>query len=195
MLQKEIRFPEKVKEGRNIIGFNLSVVKKDRNASSNSEQIEQEGQKSYQDVEIIIEKHFGKISKSVLENIFSNYSKEYILEKITYTVERVKKETTGFYPIPYFISALKLDYKSNKIETQKITIETSSSNIITEWENKCDLLSMELNHWLKIQELQRKNNASNSALQDMQNRVDECKRNLRKHYTNKPLFPIEEGKV
>ena len=51
----------------------------------------------------------------MLNNILNNYSEEYMLEKIAYTKKYAKKESSGFYPIPYFISAIKHDYKFKEI--------------------------------------------------------------------------------
>lgn len=185
---------EKIKEGRSIIGFNVSIVKKDKDIKTDLIRIEQQ---AYQDVEVIIEKHFGKINKNILESIFNNYSKEYILQKIDYTIGRVKKETTGLYPVAYFISALKKDYKSNKIvDVDKTANEILSNNITsTDWDKKCDFLHMELDHWRRMQSLYLKNNADDKTLQSVQGSIDRYKNELEEHYSNKPIAPLKEGMV
>ena len=99
-----------VKLGKKTTGFELSVQTKKKIPQIKEENSFTEHEKTYNE----IAKTFGKISDYVLHNIFKNYSEKYISEKIVYTKRYAKKSSSGKFPIPYFISALRDDYRSNQ---------------------------------------------------------------------------------
>lgn len=186
---------EKVKEGRRVIGFNLSAVKKDKNNKKSSEliELEQGKQEACQEIKRMLGKYFGKINEKILLNIFQNYSEEYILEKMHYTIERAKKETTGLYPIPYFMSALKNDYRSNKIKTLEITAEDLTDNVMKNWENVRDALEIDLAHCRQTQSRYLKSTTDDNILQSAQKMIDDCERKLREHYLKRPAGSSEKS--
>jgi len=143
---------ENVKQGRKITGFTLLVEDNKKSKPSNAKNFIEDSVLKKEMTEI-----FGMINKRVFEDIVINYSEEYIRDKINYTKKHVKKDGFGYYPIAYFISALKGDYRSIS--------ETPSENLkkndpIKEDLNvKLDRLHSDINHWKKmLQYANKKNN-------------------------------------
>jgi plasmid replication initiation protein len=171
---------ETIRVGRKITGFEVSVQSKTTSVitegilnGSDSERIHKE-----------IKATFGIINESVLENIINNYSEEYIEEKINYTKKCAKKERTGFYPIPYFISAIKYDYKFKEDQKPEEPQE-KLSNEESEWEKKLYILQAELNHWEKLFGY-TKSGDNEEHVKNMQNFVLNCQEKLKQHYLEKP---------
>jgi hypothetical protein len=130
-------------------------------------------------VYIEIRKAFGSLNKALLENIINHYSEEYILEKISYTKKYAKKENSGFYPIPYFISALKHDYKF-KEESQSKNTEKKPLDKQIEWQNKLDFLRADLNHWEKsFKWIEDKNDET--QIKNIKNIIAGCQEKIKEH--------------
>lgn len=172
---------EIMKSGRKITGYEISVnYKKKTSLTDNlpgtfgNERIHKE-----------VKDTFGILNESVLENIFHSYSEEYILEKIAYTKKHAKKESSGFYPIPYFISAIKHDYKF-KPDHQPQNIEIRPFDEKAQWQNKLHRLQSDLSHWEKLIEYAR---SSNNELQinNMSSVIVDCQSKLKQHYLEQPL--------
>jgi plasmid replication initiation protein len=132
---------DSIKIGRKVTGFKLSVTNKiiSKEVNKLSDGIE----KLCKEIGFV----FGFIKEQILKNILKNYSEEYISEKIEYTKKYAKKELTGFYPIPYFISALKNDYKNTET---KCPYSDKIPNQKNDWENGLYDLQSQLNHWKKM---------------------------------------------
>jgi hypothetical protein len=134
-----------IKKGRKVTGFEVSVknrkkvsITKITSEINNHEKILNQ-----------IKNVFGEVNQSVLENILNNYSEEYIFEKIEYTRQYAKKAPNGLYPIPYFISAIKYDYKfKEEIKSQTIEIKSVDNN--NDWEDQLKSLQCDLAHWQKL---------------------------------------------
>jgi plasmid replication initiation protein len=168
---------EDIKLGRKIAAFELSVKGKKKidpicdEISSNL----------HAEIRNEIQKTFGKISEQVLSNILKNYSKEYILEKIAYTRQYAKTESLGKYPIPYFISALRDDYKSNK--DYQLALKTKPEpSALKEWEDKQQDLISDIMHW----ENQITNSIDATNLEINQKILSDCRKKLEEHRLNKP---------
>lgn len=171
---------ETIRVGRKITGFEVSVQSKKTSVitegilnGSDSERIHKE-----------IKTTFGIINESVLENIINNYSEEYIEEKINYTKKCAKKERTGFYPIPYFISAIKYDYKFKEDQKPEEPQE-KLSNEESEWKKKLYILQAELNHWEKLFGYTKAGD-NEEHVKNMQKFVLNCQEKLKQHYLEKP---------
>ena len=136
---------EKISLGRKVTGFLLSVNSK----SKHTKKILQTDRNEKNNILDEIKQSFGEIKTNILENILKNYSEQYIYEKIAYTKKFSKKELTGFYPIPYFISALKNDYKSRE-NYQSSLHEEKSFEQKDDWGNELYELQSQLNHWKKM---------------------------------------------
>jgi plasmid replication initiation protein len=166
---------ETVKSGRKVIGFEVSVKNKKKSIVENRPNI-CENEKTHKE----IKETFGLISESVLENIMSNYSEDYILEKIAYTKKCAKKESSGFYPIPYFISAIKHDYKFKKEHLpHSIPEKMVDENI--EWKNKLNLLQRDLSHFQNLFEHAKKGK-NESLIKNMESVILKCEEKLKQHY-------------
>lgn len=173
-----------IKLGRKVIAFELLTKSKKKPNPILLNEI-----RSHEHGEILseIQKTFGKISEHVLNNILNNYSKEYIFEKIVYTKQYAKKETSGDYPIPYFISALRDDYKSNR-NLQLLTEKTKREPpALEEWAKMRQYLILEVNHWEK----QATNNTNANNLEINQQILSNCKKKLSEHLLKKPA-EVEE---
>jgi plasmid replication initiation protein len=172
----------KVSSGRKIIGFDVIVnnkIKTDvsRKIGDNLENVK---------IEAEIKQTFGSINESVLENILKSYSEEYLLEKIVYTRKHAKKEKTGYYPIPYFISAIKHDYKKKEEFQSKEKAETLSHNIDEEWNKKLHSLQSDLKHFERIFEYTKRSN-NESQTKNAENVINTCKDKIQKHYLEQAL--------
>jgi plasmid replication initiation protein len=166
---------ETVKSGRKITGFEVSVKNKKKSIVENRPNI-CENEKTHKE----IKETFGLISESVLENIMSNYSEDYILEKIAYTKKCAKKESSGFYPIPYFISAIKHDYKF-KEEHLPHSIPEKMVDENIEWKNKLNLLQRDLSHFQNLFEHAKKGK-NESLIKNMESVILKCEEKLKQHY-------------
>jgi plasmid replication initiation protein len=169
---------ETVKSGRKVIGFEVSVKNKKKSIVENRPNI-CENEKTYKE----IKETFGLISESVLENIMSNYSEDYILEKIAYTKKCAKKESSGFYPIPYFISAIKHDYKF-KEEHLPHSIPEKMVDENIEWKNKLNLLQRDLSHFQNLFE-HAKTGKNESLIKNMESVILKCEEKLKQHYSER----------
>jgi len=171
---------EAVKSGRKTIGFEVSVTNKKKANTQENPLNNLENEK----IDNEVKQTFGMITKSVLQNIINNYSEEYILEKINYTKKCAKKESTGFYPVPYFISAIKHDYKFKEEPAYQ---ETKEKPLVAkdEWGIKLRSLVTDLNHWKKL--FAYANETSNEVqIKYMTNLIVECEEKIRKHYLEQP---------
>lgn len=130
-----------IKQGRKIIAFDISAGNKKKIPEEDSSQIDHERKK----VVDLIKSYFNYISEPSLNNIFEKYSNSYIIEKIEYTIKLAKKENDGFYPVAYFLSALKCDYKTNS----SIIIEEKNNSSVARDEQEQNLKS-EIRHWNKM---------------------------------------------
>jgi len=171
---------ESVKTGRKIVGFEMSVKNKVKSLLTVNQLTLPENEK----VNIEIKEAFGVLNNSILENILHSYSEEYILEKIAYTKKYAKKDNVGLYPIPYFISAIKHDYKF-KIEHQPQNTQEKNPDENSEWRNKLQLLQSDLRHWEKLFEYTKKGD-NESQINNISNVILNCKEKLKKHYLEQP---------
>lgn len=163
---------EAVKSGRKIIGFEVCVKNKKKSISSEVSLNSSENERIYTE----IKETFGLLNEAVLENIINNYSEEYILEKISYTKKYAKKESNGFYPIPYFISAIKYDYKF-KEEYQPQNPQEKVVDERVEWNNKLNFLQADLDHWEKL----FKYSNNESQIKNMESVIARCKEKIKEH--------------
>lgn len=167
-----------IKSGKKITGFEVSVKNKEKlltnHFSCNSDN---------EEIFKLIKQTFGTIKDAVLENIIKNYSKEYILQKISYTKEHAKKDNFNLYPVPYFISALKHDYKSNE-ELQKIDLQPIKIKNNDEWKITLNKLIADLAHWEKISSYPI--NKSHKAV--VNTTIIQCKEKIKQHYLNQPML-------
>lgn len=173
---------ENLKIGRKIIGFELSVNSKKKSIQTDKQIDVFEKEKASHE----IKQTFGILSHSILENILKNYTEEYILEKITYTRKYAKKEKSGFYPVPYFISALRDDYKLN--EKNQFQDQCLQGNLFDEkclWANKLNHLQLDFNHWKKTLEF-AEINKNILQIDKIKKIVAQCEENLKQHYLEHP---------
>ena len=169
-----------VKVGRKITGFEVLVQSQKKSVITEGSICDRESEKIHKEIKAT----FGIINESVLENIINNYSEEYIEEKINYTKKYAKKERSGFYPIPYFISAIKYDYKF-KEEHKPDDPQEKLSNEEVEWKKKLFTLQAELNHWEKIFSY-TKPGGNEEHIKKMKDFVLNYQEKLKQHYLEKP---------
>lgn len=180
---------EYVKTGRKITGIELSATKK----YIKNERIFYEEVGNKPNVSAVIFIEFGAVSDIVVDNIIRNYSEEYILEKIEYTKSKMKKESTGFYPVPYFISALKHDYKSNSAKNAPIIEkEVKLPEEERSWDKGLDELKRSEAHWQKMLEYAKRNN-NLSVIDEMKNVTAECERALKQHILDRPKLSTDKS--
>lgn len=169
---------ETVKNGRKIIGFEVSVKNKKKSiAPDNSLGISRN-----ENVQKEIKEAFGILNESILKNILNSYPEEYIQEKITYTKKHAKKSNAGLYPIAYFISAIKYDYKFKDEHQQQENAEKLSDTEI-ESNNKLSQLQSDLSHWEKLLEYAKKSN-NEVQIKNIQNIVVGCQEKLNQYYSD-----------
>jgi Josephin len=167
--------------GKKVTGFELIVSPKQKSAPKCNEGTD----RNIQELLDEIAKNFGKLSRTVLENILRSYSHEYIFQKITYTKQHAKKEKSGFYPIAYFISALKNDYKSSEqlIEENKEQREKNEKQ--QRWQEKLESLHYDLAAWQRnLQAAQSNNNPT--LIENSKKIVSQCEKSLEQHLLEKP---------
>jgi plasmid replication initiation protein len=171
---------ETMKNGRKITGFEVSVKNKKKSIVTDNAQHISENEKINKE----IKQAFGVLSESVLENILNNYSEEYILEKIAYTKKCAKKESSGFYPIPYFISAIKHNYKfKEELQPQNTQEKTVDGKI--EWQNKLLRMQQDLKHWERMLEYGKARN-NDSQIKTAQNDILRCQEKIKQHCLEQP---------
>jgi len=174
---------KKIKTGKMVTGFEWSVDKKETTLLAKDDK-----KKGKEKVIKLIGEYFGSVSKTIIDNIISSYSEEYILEKIYYTKEKKQKDVSGYYPIPYFISALRDDYKVNSPLKKGSSIEegqSQSSHVEKEWCRNLSDLKSDLAHWQK--HLAYAKESSNLLLKNTTQKVImQCKEKIRKHFIKKP---------
>lgn len=175
-----------VKCGRKISGFELDVVSKKSsipvNGSANDDLVELRSK---------IQKVFGDISKRVIDDILRNNTKEYILEKIEYTISKTRKDSFGHYPIAYFVSAIKLDYTSGESRdlsrktSQEESVVTSEKNSYSEWRRKYASLLADLNHWKK--NLSEADPSNMTLINNIETVIIDCEGKIEQHLQQKPI--------
>lgn len=173
---------ETMKNGRKTTGFEVSIKSKKKIIITNDVSNTQQHEKVRKE----IKQEFGVISESVLNNILNNYSEEYLLEKIAYTTKYAKKESSGFYPIPYFISAIKHDYKFKEThQTEKVGEKVHDEFIA--WNSKLSLLQSDLRHWedrLACANASRKE----AEIKAIEGVVANCQEKIKHHYLDQSLL-------
>ncbi|MBX3710208.1 MAG: replication initiation protein [Gammaproteobacteria bacterium] len=172
---------ETMKNGRKTIGFEVSIKSKKKSVTYYNDVI---NTNQYEVVKKEIHQEFGVISQSVLDNILNNYPEEYILEKIAYTKKYSKKENSGFYPIPYFISAIKHDYKFKEVY-QSQSIEENVLDESSEWNKKLILLQSDLRHWEDRLSLAN-SSQKESDIKVISSIVENCQEKITQHHLGKP---------
>lgn len=166
---------EAVKSGRKVIGFEVFVKNRKKTIIVNNNLAENNDIKIRKEIETV----FGALSPTVLENILSNYSEQYLLEKIEYTKKYAKKTSSGLYPIPYFISAIKHDYKFKEEHTSE-SVEPKSVDEKSEWENKLQLLQSDLKHWEKLLTYAKASN-NDTQIKTIKSVIIKCKEKIEEH--------------
>lgn len=172
-----------VKNGRKTTGFEIAIKSKKKsiinpNDTSNAKQHEKISEQ--------IKLEFGIISATVLSNILTNYSEEYLLEKIAYTKKYAKKDSSGLYPIPYFISAIKHDYKFKEVQ-QTSNSSDKAENEFDDWSRKLSLLQSDLRHWenrLAIANASKKE----AEIEAIQRVISGCQEKINHHYLDQPTL-------
>ena len=165
-----------IKQGRKVSGFELTVKNKNMLKKLDNTSTSWEDIKLYKE----IKDTFGILSDSVLNNILNNYSENYVYEKINYVKKFAKKEDSGFYPIPYFITALKDDYILNKDQPNFQTM----TNKTCQWENTLKHLQYDLNHWKKVLECAQTSN-NPSQVNIIKTVTLQCEQKLQLHFLKK----------
>lgn len=175
--------------GKKISSFQLTVNPKLKNVFYLNEATE----KNEQNLVSEITKNFGKISELVLKNILVNYSYEYIFQKINYTKEHVQKDESGFYPIAYFISALKNDYKNSEKNLENSKDQSDKIEEQENWQERLQFLYCDLAHWKRNLQLAQKDN-NKILIQNINKIIAQCEKSLEQHLLVKPkIQPIIEA--
>lgn len=170
-----------IKMGKKVTAFELFV---DGKKSSKPQKPESEYDKNHL-VLNEVKNTFAELNEAVLINILNTYSEEYILEKLAYTKKYAKKETSGKYPIPYFISALKYDYKTNEKTDLHINVGSSTVNEYELWQEKLFHLQADYEHWERQIEY-AKTSKKESLIEQMQGVFYECENKLKQHLLECP---------
>lgn len=172
---------QNVRVGRKVTGFEISVESKNKTSSSSKQET------SHQQGRVLdeIRQSFGKISESVLDNTLRNYSESYIIEKIAYTKQHAKKNQSGFYPVAYFMSAIRDDYKSSEQLVEENKEQKKSNKQSNEWHEKFRALQLDLEHWKRHLEY-AKAGKNPSLTENAQKIILQCQENLKKHLLEQP---------
>lgn len=176
-----------VRLGKKISGYEIQVNPKKHTTNIKQNKVIDE---EYQKISEEIYNVFGKISNSVLDNVLKKYPYEYIYQKITYTKKQAKKEKTGLYPIAYFISAIKHDYKSTDdvLDEKNEMPKLSNESII--WNNKLRELRGDVEHWKRF----CSHFAGKSNEENLKGILRLSEEKLHKHLSQRPLdFNDSEG--
>ena len=171
-----------LRSGRKTTGFEVSINSKKKSTMTSIVTLSQQHEQLSKE----IKQDFGMISETVLNNILSNYSEDYLLEKIAYTKRYAKKESSGFYPIPYFISAIKHDYKFKEIY-QPQEAKCKINDELSAWNHKLIGLQSDLRHWESRLELANtsKKQVEIKALEGV---VSTCQEKIKHHYLDQPIL-------
>lgn len=170
---------EAIKSGRKITAFEL-VVKNKKKTVMVDTKLDICESRVIREINLI----FGTLSETVLENILNSYSEEYILEKISYTKQCAKKENSGYYPIPYFISALKHNYKFKETSSQQQ--DTQLPDEKTKWEHELNFLQSDINHWEDRLEY-FKLIGDETQVRNVENILLKCQEKIKKHSLRQPI--------
>ncbi len=124
---------------------------------------------------------FGKIGDTITHNIFMSYSEEYIAEKLQYTKKVAKKNADGLFPIAYFMSALKNDYKSpdQLVEQEQVKI----SKVQDDWVLSEQNIQREIHHWKRIYTI--------SPTDTNRQILSNCEEKLRQHHLSRSSMSKE----
>lgn len=132
-----------LKVARKIVAFDVSVTSKNKNVVMQKPDYTSE----QNNIISMIKDTFGIINSSTLTHILKNYDMKYIEEKVRYTKQHAKRGKCNYYPMPYFISALRYDYK-DAIKEELNTIKTDTNpNSDSNWDFDLATLQSDLNHW------------------------------------------------
>lgn len=164
-------------EGRRVKAFEVSVGAKKRTIYP----VRKEPGLETSIVEII-KKTFGPVSRHTLGFIAANYSNEYILEKIEYTRKNTKQERGGVFPVRYFISALKDDYKNPEAAEDEVSTESEENKKIKEWLFELNRLESDVRHWKKVLSRSREESNKDAVVKILSG----CKNKLEKHLVQDP---------
>lgn len=161
-----------IRMGRKITAYELMVTPKKK-----AEIVcDVENKKDTNDVLLNDLKHaFGKIGDTIIHNIFLSYSDEYIAEKLRYTKKVAKKNAEGLFPVAYFMSALKNDYKSPEQLVEQEQVKTSKAQ--DEWVVTEQNLQREIHHWKRI--------FNHSPTDTNRQIVSNCEEKLRQHHLSR----------
>lgn len=179
---------ENIKIGRRITGLEVSVENKNK-ISLFGKRIAGIKQSKVQGS---IKLYFGELSQSILNSILENYSEDYILEKIDYIKKYAKKGLNALYPIPYFISALRDDYKS--IEQLKNDPKQEQPKLIDQefqvWNTKLNYLEDDLNLWTRHFEHAKaiKNYSLEKSIKKI---ILKCEEKLQRHLSERPKCDLK----
>jgi plasmid replication initiation protein len=176
---------ENIKQGKSIVGFNFSVNEKIDTAKTKSLFLDE-------NLKQAIFECFGEINKTVLQNLLKKYDAEYILEKIHYTKKHAKKEKSGAYPVAYFISACKYDYKSDEEKSNIKKAPPSQSKEFNEWEQKNADLRGKLLHLNRL--LDYSKSSDNAAvIDDIHESIQKIEIEFKDHIQLRPSSVATEG--
>ena len=167
--------------GRKVTGFELKVNPKQKCVSKQDAITDDDTQEILDE----IAKHFGKISDSVLNNVLRNYSHEYLYQKIAYTKQHVKKDKTGFYPVAYFMSAIKNDYKSSEQLSDDNKVQRKINEEDQQWQHKLRELSCEVEHWKRLLDVVS-NSKNTNMKENYENLIRSSENKLKKHLLQRP---------
>lgn len=127
---------------------------------------------------------FGNIKEQVLNSILKNYLDDYIFEKIAYTKKHAKKEHTNLYPIAYFISALKNDFRSNESTIQKKETCKEQNTVLSQWNHDLSNIKSDLAHWKRVSEQL----LDQTRKEDANKIIFDIEKKLEAHLTLKPVL-------
>ncbi len=171
-----------IKTGKKVTAFEVSVNPKNKPATNESFILS----KTDQQVQSEILATVGSVNDKILEGIFKKHSNDYILEKLNYTKKHAKKEKTGYFPIPYFISALNNDYKQREPAAQKnqVGVEKPIKSPHEIWNDKMHALQADLVHWKGM--LAKIDSNDTSKSEQINKIVLQCEGLINTHNLSKP---------
>lgn len=168
---------DKIIEGRSVKAFEVSVADKKKITSPSNKKPQLK-----EPIVETIKQAFGQVSERTLNFVVASYCSEYILEKIEYTIKHTKKEVSGNYPIKYFISALKEDYKISVVTEGKEPTESEEEKVIKEWLFELKKLKLDEHHWKKVLSRSKEGNSKDLVIKIL----DDCKKKVKGHLTQDP---------
>lgn len=176
---------EPIKIGRKVTSFELFVETKKPKQLKNKIHFDQRNV-VFKEIKAI----FETLNDSILENIIENYPEEYIFEKLAYTKKYAKKDAFGKYPIPYFISALKYDYKANE---NNLCSSSDEPGVITQealWQEKWFNLQADLDHWKRQLEYAQTSHKE-TLVGNVHKVIAESEEKLKQHLLERPISNSE----